>query len=142
MEVRNLIKPNATLVQITEIGVGDIYKRLETPSYGEPKIVCGTVTQVLNNGEVASLVAIEFTMEGYGQQVDATIKVFNDKTDVALFPVTVDEFRAYLGKAIERQQKAIEQAERGLQVQRSLLEEMMEQSHAALSIPVVKEIQA
>jgi hypothetical protein len=142
MEVRNLIKPNATVVQITEIGVGDIYKRLEQPSYGEPKIVCGTVTQVLNNGEVASLVAIEFTMEGYGQQVDATIKVFNDKTDVALFPVTVDEFRAYLDKAIEKQQKAIEQAERGLQVQRSLLESMREAKDAALSIPVVKELQA
>jgi len=141
MEIRNLIRPNATVVQITEIGVGDIYKRLETPSYGDPTVVMGTVTEVLNNGEQASLVTLEFTPEGYGQDYKATVKVFTDKSEVALFPVTVDEFRGHLSKAIEKQLRVVAQAERDLRIKRTVMMAMGDARDSALSIPVVKEIQ-
>lgn len=142
MEVRNLIKPNAVMVQITEIGVGDIYKRLEKPSYGEPKIMFGSVIDVLNNGEEATLVALEFIPETYGSVVNATVKVFNGQMEVALFPATVDEYRDALADAIVNQTRAVNTAEQDFTAKRSVLDRMQEQMNAALTSAPFKEIQA
>jgi len=142
MEVRNLIKPNAVLVQITEIGRGDVYKRLEKPSYGEPKVVFGSVIDVLNNGEESTLVALEFTPESYGPTINATVKVFNGQMEVTLFPCTIEEYKESLDLAIASQNKAVGLAEADYQAKLTVLNSMIDQSRIALSIPKMSAVES
>jgi hypothetical protein len=140
MEVRNLIKPNAVLVQITEIGKGDVYKRILEPSYSEPKVVYGSVIDVLNNGEEASLIALEFTPEAYGTGVSPTVRVFTGRSEVALFPCGVEEYKHHLEEAMMLQTKILDSAEKDVEAKRSILMKMLDQSRATLSIATITAI--
>lgn len=142
MEVRNLIKPSGTVVQITEIHKGDVYKRLQDSPYSDTKIVFGCIVDVLNNGEEASLVALEFTPLAYGSEMNAVTKVFTGKSEVALFPATIDEYRMALGDAITEQHKVIETAKRDLDRKNNLLDQMVTAQRIELTEAAVLEIHA
>lgn len=140
MEVRNLIEPNATVVQITKVSVGDVYKRLHEAQYTQPRIVFGVITDVLNNGKDCSLVALEFGPSAYSQDIQAQSQVFTNKTELALFPATVEEYKAALADAIEVQTKIVERAELDWQVKSNILNQMCQRQNTALSAAVTQEI--
>lgn len=142
MEVRNLIKANAQVVQVTEINVGDVYKRLVVPSYGDSKIVFGRVTDILNTGEESTVVAMEFEPSIYNKGAEVAIKVFNGASEIVLFPATVEEYRESLEDCIARQQKAIAEMQKEIDSKDDLLRKMQDTRHATLSVVTSKAVTA
>ena len=102
----------------------------------------GSVIDVLNNGEESTLVALEFTPESYGPTINATVKVFNGQMEIALFPCDIDEYRASLDAAIASQNKAVALAEADYQAKLNVLNSMIDQSRASLTVPALRKIEA
>lgn len=142
MEVRNLIKPSSTVVQITEIGKGDIYKRLEESPYSETKVVYGVVIDVLNNGEQSSLVTLEFSPVAYSSDIKAVTKVFSGTSSVAIFPAQEDEYRLALSEAIDAQSREVEKSRNEYQRKQAVLEHMLEAEGSVLTTAKVQAVQA
>lgn len=124
MKVQSIIQPSATVVRVTEVAKGDVYKRLDTPTYGTEKMVFGVVTDVLHNGEDTGLVAMEFNPVGYGGAVAPTLKVFKGDAEVALFPATVEEYLTELGRATEQHRRAVDTAAKELAAMQAVLTTM------------------
>lgn len=113
MIINTVIKQAAEISVITSISAGDIYKRLETPSYGGPRVVLGIVTDVLQNGEQAAVTAIEFIPPEYGA-VEPKMVTFAGDAEVSIYPVARQEFVSLIAALEERQASIVETAERDL----------------------------
>jgi hypothetical protein len=101
-----------------------VYKRLDTPSYGEPRLLFGVVTDILHNGEEAALVAIEFVPPSYGGSIEPVIKTFKGDTDVSIYPAQPEEFSLAMQQAIEKQEAAVKDAAKTLASKRGVLDLM------------------
>ena len=118
MQTETIIRASAQVARITELHVGDVYKRLETPSYGgETNVVFGIVTDVVSNGEDAALMATEISKQGYGMPTVKELKVFSSLSNVALFPASPEEiaqrfadYRDEFSKKIREAQTTLDKA--------------------------------
>lgn len=124
MQVKTLIQPSAAIVRVTEVAPGNVYKRLDKPSYGDERLVFGVVTDVMNNGEQAVIVALEFVPVGYSTTFTATIRTFNGDGEVALFPATPDEFKVALREAADVQYRAVSAAQADADTKKAVLDRM------------------
>lgn len=97
MDTRQLIEASATVITITSLKRGDVYKRIEdTPDYGAgsgPSLRFGVVTDVLNNGEDSAFTAVELTPTYNG--VESRLRVFTAGKPAALFAATPEEFEQH-----------------------------------------------
>lgn len=107
MKISTVIRPTADVIQITEVSVGAVYKRLDTPSYGEPRLLFGVVTDILHNGEESALVAIEFVPPSYGTSIEPVIRTFKGDSEVAIYPAQPEEFSLAMQQSIEKQERSI-----------------------------------
>lgn len=115
MIISTIVKASAQMAVVTEIAVGDVYKRLEVPSYGNPKIVLGLVSDVMQNGEKTAVTAIEFTPPEYGSgPVEPKMVTFAGDQDVSIYPVGKDEFAALIADLEKAQDGVVEAAEKDL----------------------------
>jgi hypothetical protein len=124
MKMNTVIRPSAEVIQITEVTVGAVYKRLDTPSYGEPRLLFGVVTDILHNGEEAALVAIEFVPPTYGGSIEPTIRTFKGDADVAIYPAQPEEFSLAMQQAIEKQEAVVSEARKSLAAKQGVLDLM------------------
>lgn len=108
METRTLVQSAANVVQVTSLAKGDVYKRLETSTYSAAKLMFGTVTDVLNNGDDATIVALEY--DSTYSSVDVNTKVFATDADLKLFPADPREYEDHLEKLLQSARKASESA--------------------------------
>lgn len=108
METRTLVQGSAQIVRITSLKKGDVYKRLETTSYSSPKLFFGTVTDVLNNGEQSSIIALEY--DSSYSSVEVNTKVFASDTELALFAADPREYADHLDKLEEAAKRAAKNA--------------------------------
>jgi hypothetical protein len=137
MQVKQMVSTDAQVVRITNVASGDIYKRMHKPSYGEPSLVFGYITDVLNDGENAVLVAVEFTPGAWGSSTEPTVRTFSNDTDVAIFPATEDEWRTGLGEAMNRQRALVETVERDLAAKRAVLDALTVAMESGVRTPEV-----
>ncbi len=103
MDVRTLINPTAEIHQVTTLKAGDVYKRLETSTYSEDKMLFGIVVECLNNGDTAVVTSLEFYPPVYAGAVETKVRTFSGEAQMALFPCHIEEFRTNLSAAIDRQ---------------------------------------
>jgi hypothetical protein len=123
METRQLVEASATVITIATVRAGDVYKRLDKPSYGSERLMFGFVTDVMNNGEAAAITAVEFTSE-YGTTYEPAMKVFGPDTDLVLFPASIEEFGVAISEAYRRQEQAVESARTDLLHKETVLARM------------------
>lgn len=142
MQVSQIIKPSAVAVRITEVVAGSVYKRLDKPSYGEPRLVFGVVTDVLHDGESAAITAVEFTQDYAGGDVTPKIKAFGGDTDVAFFPATPEEFQVAMAEAITSQTRTVEAAERDLRQKQAVLDRLTRAADEGITAPATASITA
>jgi hypothetical protein len=137
MQVKSMIATDAQVVRITNVASGDIYKRMHKPSYGEPSLVFGYITDVLNDGENAVIVAVEFTPGSWGSSTEPVVRTFANDTDVAIFPASEDEWRTGLGEAIEKQARLVETVERDLAAKRGVLDTLSRAMENGVRVPQI-----
>lgn len=119
MDTTTIIQASAKVVTITQLRTNDVYKRIDSTSYGapsDPKIVFGIVQDVMHNGTDAAFTALELTTT-YLEVVPA-LKVYKAGTDVALFAATpaevthhFDDLRATSQRKLDAAQQALAAAE-------------------------------
>lgn len=112
MKIETLVQPASDVVRVVRLTAGDIYKRLETPTYGETRMLYGTVLDVAHDGETGALSVLEFMPAGYASEVGPVLRVIATGTrdnpkDVSVFPCPEYEFRQALHSALDLLDKAI-----------------------------------
>lgn len=104
--VQNFIQADASIVTVTNLKVGDVYKRLVKDYSDNYEVLMGIVTSILNNGEDTAITALEFSSDYSG--TDAKIKTFGTSTDMKIFDATPDEIATHLSALLEKSEKQIE----------------------------------
>jgi hypothetical protein len=119
--ISQLVDVPTSTQAIRTLQANDIYKRLDSSSYGPAKITIGIVTSVLANGDGdMAVVAIEF-VQGY-QTTTAEQKVFKADETVALFPITVEEFNMNVDDLRQGARDALRKAQEQVTKQAGVLE--------------------
>ena len=108
MQTQQLIRSSAEVVTITSFKPGDVYKRVESSSYGgDASLRFGVVEDVMNNGEDSAVTAFEYRPD-YTSGVVAELKVWDGGKPAALYPATPDEVLDHLdGLAKAAEEKAL-----------------------------------
>lgn len=120
MKIQNMMKPSAQVVRIVNLSKGDVYKRVEKSSYGEPKLLLGVVREVLVSEEETTVIGVEYQVN-YGS-VTVNEKVMTGDTDALIYPATPEEvaaeserMREMLERKISEQEVALEKARKDLE---------------------------
>ena len=131
MQVQQVIRNSADIVTITNLAPGDVYKRIEESSYGDPVLRFGIVQSVMNNGEDAAVTALEYAPD-YTLGATTAVKVFTGTKPVAIFPATPDEVLDH----IDGLEKAAEEAlDRATEAERKAVANLDRVRTLRLSIP-------
>lgn len=116
MQTTQLVQASAEVVTITSFKRGDVYKRVDSDAYSEPKLRFGVVTDVMNNGTDAAIAALEYHLSYTG--VSIVEKVYDGSKPAALYPAQpeevrthVDELRKAADTKVEAARKALDEAE-------------------------------
>lgn len=141
MQTKNFIQSSATITRVTELKVGDIYKRLEESSYSGAKLKFGVVTGALHNGTDAVITSIEYE-PAYGDGMKAEVKTFGTADDLKIFPATREDFETHIAELIESCQRSVREAEKALEkasATRAVAESLLDM---AISAPTISEAAA
>ena len=112
METQHIVRGGAEAVTITRLVVGDVYKRVEESSYGSGATLrYGVVTDVMDNGPDAAVVALEFRPAEFGSGVVVETKIITGNQPFAIFPATPDEVRDHMQSVMDAAQAAERTAE-------------------------------
>lgn len=91
---RHLVEASASVVAITKLSRGDVYKRLTKESYQNTyDIRFGIVTDVLANGTDVAITALEFE-DSYTESKTA-MKVFGGDSELQLFACDPSELSSH-----------------------------------------------
>ena len=119
-KVKTFVEASGKITTVMELGVGNVYKRLQVETYGEDKMMFGIVTDLNNNGEQSYIVASEFNPVEYGGS-ELKSHVFGGERDVNIFPVSVEDWnaafasnRASMERAVNEKFSAAEKAKAAL----------------------------
>lgn len=134
MQTANFITASAEITSITKLKKGDVYKRLEEPSYGDDTIVHGIVLDVLYNGTDAAIQTMEF--KGNYSQITTTFKVFAGGKDIKIFPSTQEEVQSYLKDCVQSIESDITKKKKEV----TEAEDRLEQAKAIVSGSIVKNL--
>ena len=126
MQFKHVIQASAEVVNIAQVHVGDVYKRLEKPTYGDERLVYGKVIDILANADEAALVALEFVPQDYSTSIQAQIRTFSGNTEIVLFPATISEYELALNNAIDSQEKVVMSARADYEAKQRIMDRMLE----------------
>lgn len=102
MQTQQIVRGAAEVLTITRLAVNDVYKRVVETSYsGEPHLRFGVVTDVMDNGPDAAVVALEFRPAEYGGTVILDTKIITGTQALAIYPATPDEVRQHMSTTLE-----------------------------------------
>lgn len=99
MQTKNLIQTSANVIRITNLKIGDLYKRYSDSAY-DNSIYYGIVKAINNNGENTFLEAVEYN-KSYSS-ITADFKVFSGDKDLSIFPATLDEIKDEFSKIVDK----------------------------------------
>lgn len=112
MQTNTLVQASATVVTVTTLVAGDVYKRLNDQAYGGDALVFGIVESVMHNGTDAAITAIEWSST-YGT-ASVALKTFATNTDLKLFPATPAEVEAHLAEVQDAANRTVKTHEDAL----------------------------
>lgn len=125
MQTQNIVQTSANVIRITNLKIGDLYKRYTDSSY-DNSLFYGIVKSIDNNGEQTFIHAIEYK-KSYSE-ISASVYIIRGDKEVAIFPATIQEIQDEFGsvvagceKEIEKLQKQIAEKERIITDTESLL---------------------
>lgn len=98
MQTKSIVQASANVIRIVNLKQGDIYKRYEESSYGNDSVHYGIVNSINNNGDETFIEATEFKVSY--SRMEATMKVFSGKKDIAIFPASVDDLQEDFGRCL------------------------------------------
>lgn len=102
MQTQQIVRGSAEVLTITRLAVNDVYKRVVETSYStEPTLRYGVVTDVMDNGPDAAVVALEFRPADYSGGVQIETKIITGSQQIAIFPATPDEVGEHMAKILE-----------------------------------------
>lgn len=131
MNIETLVKANATHVRVTQLSVGDVFKRLNEPSYGSPELKYGVVTGILSDGDTTVVTALELN-DGYAVSDRLSERVMKSGDQEAIFPATPEEIRLVTSRVVERADEDAQRASRDLERKKDQmknLESLVEKLH-------------
>lgn len=120
MQTKQAIQTTANVIRITNVQVGDVYKRYDT-SYDD-RVYYGVVRHVNNDGENAIIEATEYRYSYSSLDVD--YKIIKGDKDIAIFPATPEELNLELEKARKTKVREIEEAEEKIAKNKKLIQEI------------------
>lgn len=107
MQMKNLIQASANVIKIVNLKIGDVVKQVETSGYSNDGVYFAVVTDILNNGEEAFVQLTRYKKEY--RSIDCDIKTYSGKSDLNIFPATVEEVKEHLAEAIYRIEKDLKE---------------------------------
>lgn len=111
MQTHQLVRGAAEVLTITTLRVNDVYKRVEESSYaGEPTLRYGIVTDVMDNGPDAAVVAVEYRPAEYGGTMVVDTKIITGGRALAIFPAQPEEVAQHMAALVESAQRSEESA--------------------------------
>ena len=113
MRIDSIIQTNADLARIVNLTDGDVYRRVITSDYAEPKIVIGVVRQILHSTDGTTVIGVEYEKSFSG--VNVKEHVMTGKTDVMIYPATPNELREALNDFRDSLESKVDQAHRELE---------------------------
>jgi len=120
MQTKQAIQTSANVIKITNISVGDVYKRFDE-SYDD-RVYYGLVKNVHNDGEKTIIEAVEYQY-AYSS-VEVNYRVLRGEQDYILFPSTPEELNLELEKAKKESENKITEAKETIETQTKLLKEI------------------
>lgn len=111
--VQTIVRGSADIVNIVTLSPGDVYKRVDSPTHGQPALVYGMVTDVLNDGQNAAIIAVERQSSYMGFTTER--KVFTQNNELAIFPATEEEWKEHITDIIEGADRQVRDLENKLE---------------------------
>ena len=105
MQTKSIVQASANVIRIVHLQQGDIYKRYEESSYGSDSVHYGIVNSINNNGDETFIEATEFKVSY--SKMEATMKIFSGKKDIAIFPATADDLQEDFARCLANTQEEI-----------------------------------
>lgn len=110
MRTSTLVQATADVVTIVNLRRGDVYKRLETNTYGEKHTLqFGVVTDVMHNGTDAVIVAMEFPQDWSGAPTPK-LRTFGSDTELALFAAQPEEVQEHFASVLDGSGRTLDAA--------------------------------
>lgn len=103
MNTKNIIQASANVIRITQVKVGDIYKRFDK-DYDYTYF--GIVKAVWNDGVNAIIESIEYRYSY--SNITVEYKTLKGEKDYIIFPATLDELEKEFSSCISKKRKEIE----------------------------------
>lgn len=107
MQTKQVIQTSANVIKITNVSVGDVYKRFDKDY--DDRVYFGLVKNVHNDGENAVIEALEFRAGYYNLEME--YRVLKGEKDYILFPSSPDELKLQFEDIKNRKEKDILEAE-------------------------------
>lgn len=120
MQTKQAIQTSANVIRITNISVGDVYKRFDKDY--DDRVYYGLVTNVHNDGENTIIEATEYSYKYSDLNVD--YKILRGEKDYILFPSSPEELNLELEKAKSKKLKEIKDAEEKITNNEKLIKEI------------------
>lgn len=109
MDVKNLIRNTAQIVNVIELSPGDVIKFFRKKSYGEPELEYAIVTDVMNNGEQGAIEIV--TLKHSYNSYEMKFELVTDKSELSVYPAGKTALAGHLAKVKEGAKRALEQKE-------------------------------
>ena len=110
---KTFVQADATIISVTHLTKGDVYKRLEKDYSGTYTLKMGVVTDVLNNGEDTVITALEYEVEYSSSKT--VLKVFGTDTDLKLFATDPEEVFSHMDDLKEQSGRQLSKARNEVQ---------------------------
>lgn len=103
MQTQSIVEASATIVTITALRHGDVYKRLPDDHEYGMQLVMGIVQDVMHNGTDSAFTALEF--DTYTKTI--ALKVHKGGKDLRIFTATPEEITTELDTIIKSANDAV-----------------------------------
>lgn len=122
MITKQAIQASANVIRITEVKVGDVYKRFSDSDSYEDRVYYGIVKAIHNDGENAIIEAVEYCYRY--SDITVELKVMKGTKEYTIFPATPEDLNTELDKARIAQVRAIEKANEEIAKANRLIKEI------------------
>jgi len=120
MNTKQVIQASAQVIRITEVKVGDVYKRFDKDY--DDRVYFGIIQNIHNDGENSIIESIEYRYS-YGS-LDVEYKIMRGEKDYILFPSSPDELNFEVEKAKENKLREIESAKKTIETNERIINEI------------------
>lgn len=89
--VKNLIRNNATIIRITELHRGDLFKFIEKSAYGSPVLRYAVVNDILSDGKDAFIEALTIQADWSTTHVEK--RLFHGDENLNIYPASIEDLK-------------------------------------------------